>query len=240
MNFRTQLIFAVMLLPVTALAQNFSQDASDANQPRKSILNRGWSAEVDRGVRPVADPATGEVVDMGVGMADYWRGEEVEEVTVILFKNGSSEFEKGYGNAQAFTTFDHILYDVNTLNNIEYITVTGAASPEGTSLANEQLAVKRALTIKNYLIERYPYIDPSRILVYSAGEDWRGLRDMIRDDPNTPGREDALRLLNSLLPGSVLHDRLQEIAGGTTYEYVLEHMFPALRGGVACTIVFRE
>jgi hypothetical protein len=206
------------------------------------MIRQGWTSVVNKGLRPVNDPQSSKklFVDPKYRDAGFWPEGENSEVVVIHFGEAGTEFTQNYGNAKALVSLDRTFYDMSLLNDMEFVTITAASSPEGSTAENEALAVSRALAFKNYLAKRYPYVDRDRILTFSAGEDWRGLRNMIEADLNTPGREDALRLLNSPLAGDDLRTRLREIAGGVTYEYISEHMFPVLRGGAACMIHFKE
>jgi hypothetical protein len=229
------------VLALIAFSGAFARSDGDS-QFSGPMIREGWTSPMNRKLRPVADPASRATVNV-----DPLRREAGSrpdggrtDVVVLHFVEATAVFEKSYDNARALAILDRTFYDMALLEGMEYVTVTGAASPEGGTAANEKLAASRALAIKEYIVRRFPYIDRDRIATFSAGEDWNGLKRMIEDDPHTPGREEALRLLRSPLQGDMLRARLREIAGGTTYKYISEHMFPVLRGGAACMIYFRE
>jgi hypothetical protein len=102
------------------------------------------------------------------------------------------------------------------------------------------LVTERALEIKNYIAHNHPQVNRDRIVTFSAGEVWGGLRRMIEEDFRTPKREKALRILASPLSGEDMRKRLQLLDAGRTYRYLSNNMFPNLRDGVACMIYFKK
>lgn len=212
--------------------------------PPSGMLRSGWTSPVYNTLRVVPDPLSRTTLRVVADRRDagYWSGsgDDAGDVAVFHFEKGTSLFESGYGNARTFALLDRTFYDMALLERMDYVTVIAAASPEGLTADNERLAAERALAIKDYIAGKYPYVNRDRIITFSAGSDWHGLRRMIETDPYVPSREDALRLLNSPLPGDVMRERLGELAGGSTYSYISEHMFPQLRGGAACMIYFKD
>ena len=163
------------------------------------------------------------------------------ESAFIHFRNVSSAIDRDYmDNARVLANLDRTFSDNSIRERMDYVTITGSASPDGYSTRNERLAEERALAIKSYITRKYPRVNKDRIHVYSAGEDWEGLRQMIEDDYATPGRNEALRILASTLPGDEKRRQLQQVASGRTYKYLSDNMFPHLRGGVAYMIFFKN
>ena len=163
------------------------------------------------------------------------------KTSFIHFRNVSSAIDPDYmDNARVLAILDRTFSD-NSINDlIDNITITGSASPDGYTDRNELLAEERAMAIKRYITRNHPHVNSNRIITYSAGEDWDGLRQMIMNDYATPERTEALRILNSTLSGDAKRKRLQQLASGRTYRYLSDNMFTSLRGGATLMILYKK
>ncbi len=228
---------AAMVVSVMLFVPVFSQSriASTSEQPDY------------RQYKVVSDPNSRSTMRINAGRQDagLWAGAsetgKKSETVVISFRNVSSTLDMNYmNNNRMLAILDRTFSDPSILDRMDYVTVTGVASPDGYTATNERLAEERALTIKNYITRNFPHVNRDRIITYSAGEDWEGLRRMIEDDRLVPGREAALRILNSALSSEEMRKRLQQLNSGRTYSYLLDNVFPQLRGGVACMIYYKK
>jgi len=77
--------------------------------------------------------------------------------------------------------------------SVDTIIITSCASPEGNVLHNFRLARQRAVSVKEYLLWKYSYLSQARILIYSRGEDWTGLRQSVELDNDIPNRTKRCR-----------------------------------------------
>ena len=75
---------------------------------------------------------------------------------------------------------------------ISSIHILAFASPDGNTAYNEQLAERRAINIKNYLIRKFPHIDTCRIHTCPQGENWQGLRRLVDEKRHLPHRADTV------------------------------------------------
>ena len=163
------------------------------------------------------------------------------QTSFIHFRNVSSAIDPNYmDNARVLAILDRTFADHSINDLIDNITITGSASPDGYTERNEMLAEERAMAIKRYITRNHPHVSSNRIITYSAGEDWDGLRQMIMNDYATPERTEALRILNSTLSGETKRKRLQQLASGRTYKYLSDNMFPSLRGGATFMIFYKK
>ena len=110
---------------------------------------------------------------------------------------------------------------------INRITIHGYASPEGRYELNARLAEGRARSLKQYVCSLYNF-DGNLIEVSSTPEDWDGLRHMV-EATDLPDKAQVLAIIDGteILDGR--ERRLMELDGGTTYRYMLDEWFPALR-----------
>ena len=152
------------------------------------------------------------------------------KTAVFQFKNISAGFETDYlDNARMLAILDSIFSDFSILDQVEYITITGASSPDGYTDRNDSLAADRAMVIRNYILKKYPYIDRNQIRSFSTGQYWDGLRQLIENDRLTPSRDAALRIINSNQSGEVKRRQLQQLSARKTYNYLLNNTFSHLR-----------
>ena len=163
------------------------------------------------------------------------------QTSFIHFRNVSAVIEPDYmDNARVLADLDRLFSDFSITDQIEQITITGSASPDGFTARNQFLAEERALAIRHFITQHYPHVNNSLIMIHSTGEDWDGLRQMIEADGATPDRTEALRILDSALTGDAKRTQLRQLASGSTYKYLSDNMFPSLRGGAAFMIFFKK
>jgi hypothetical protein len=114
--------------------------------------------------------------------------------------------------------------------------IAATSSPEGYEVRNEELAAKRALAVKSYIMWKFPYVNRDMIYTFSAGEDWEGLRRGVENDPYVPAQWQVLYLLDSHQSNDAKKAALRKIAGGRTWAYIAQFILPSLRGGVALSL----
>ena len=111
---------------------------------------------------------------------------------------------------------------------VDTITLTAAASPEGSYAANNILARGRAQALKRYLVRRYGRSIDTMLTVRWVAEDWPELTNRIRTDRNIVNRDAILELIaaekNPDRREQAIRKRfLQE------YAYIRSVIYPQLR-----------
>ena len=222
-----------------------SEDLTQDNRVMRMTSNH--EQPVRKTYEIVPDPQSNTTLRIVPGREDagYWASVteygKSSETVMLYFSNASSMLDLTYSdNAMMLSILDRTFSDRSMLERMDYVTITGASSPDGYSDRNEQLASERALAIKNYIVRKHPHVNRDRILTFSAGEDWDGLRRLIEADYNTPYRNEALKILNLTLSGEAKRKQLRQLASGKTYKYLSANMFPHMRGGAACMIYFKQ
>lgn len=175
----------------------------------------------------------------------YWRSDDSVTdslgLAVLNFRVNSTKLERDYmGNAKVLDLIHKTFSDKELLTAMDFITVTAAASPEGSTAGNDKLAADRAMSVKSYLMWKYPFMDRDRILTFSIGEDWTGLRKMVSDDETAPYRDQVLTILDSELDSNAKRTALKRLGNGSAYRYIADNMLPKLRGAAACMIYYKE
>lgn len=122
-------------------------------------------------------------------------------------------------------TIDVVRNDPNA--SITEISIHGYASPEGSYANNERLASGRAAALRDYVSSLYSFA-PSIFTVESTPEDWDGFRKFATDSTSLPNRGAILEIIASDLEPD-RKDREIKTKFPTTYKYILENWYPALR-----------
>ena len=204
------------------------------SQTGRGLVSPLWEQPVRKSFKALPDPDN--IVRMEPEQEDayFWacvldEGKK-SKTAVFQFKNISAGFETDYlDNARMLAILDSIFSDFSILDQVEYITITGASSPDGYTDRNDSLAADRAMVIRNYILKKYPFIDRNQIRSFSTGQYWDGLRQLIENDRLTPSRDAALRIINSNQSGEVKRRQLQQLSSRRTYNYLLNNTFSHLR-----------
>lgn len=220
--------------------------ATIQQQPRSSMINDTYPTYNYSQMKFVPDPASNTTMRaIPARPHSQWsnttgNGENID-VVMLHFGVAKSILERHFmDNARQLNIIDRTFSNMKLVEDMDYVTITAAASPEGDLIINEQLAAERALAIKSYILWRYPYINRDRIITYSIGEDWSGLKKMVEDDPYVPAKYEVLNVLTMPMSNEERKGRLKYIAGGEAYHYLNNHILPLLRGGATCMIYLKK
>ncbi|MDR0954693.1 MAG: DUF3575 domain-containing protein [Rikenellaceae bacterium] len=159
-------------------------------------------------------------------------GYDTVGVVTVDFRLNSSVLIRDYkDNASALERLDLLFQDRKLLSTLDYVVITAGTSPEGDTSVNEKLSQARALALKSYLVWKFPSLDKDIIQTFSAGEDWAGLRREVESDPRVPSQSEVLALLDSSQSNEAKKAALRQIADGSAYTYIVQHILPRLRVG---------
>lgn len=156
----------------------------------------------------------------------------------LFFRRGVAKLEREFnGNGPVM---DGFLSAIRYLNSdpsfvIHSVNITATASPEGRKSLNDRLARDRAQNILEFLRENTT-LSPSQLKVNTAGENWKGLVQII-SECSQPWKMEALAAIAE--SGVIYSDsdtaseqckaRLQAIAEGTAWNWMNEYAFGHLR-----------
>ncbi len=127
---------------------------------------------------------------------------------------------------------------------VSRITVDGWASPDGVSVENGRLSENRARNTARYLADRAA-LGSSLLCISGHGIDWERLEASASLETDLPHREAVLDVLRNtpvwiFREGRVIDGRMRQLGmlyGGVPYNYLYEHLFPALRRADVCAVV---
>ena len=199
-------------------------------------------------LKVVADPYSKTTMKLdlsGYDVGSKWSGEPNDsadtEIVTIHYRVDKIRLLTDYmDNARQLGIIDRTFSNVPLMEDMDFVVIIGAASPEGYTDRNAWLGANRALALKSYIMWKHPYINRDRLLTFSAGENWDGLVWMVEQDPDVPHRKKLLNLLSQDLTPDTKRLKIQSMGNGTTYEYLKKKMLPYLRGGTACMIYFKK
>lgn len=138
----------------------------------------------------------------------------------------------------------------DTSVRLESIVIYSGASPEGTVAFNRGLSIDRGIAIRDYIADALSLPD-SVFIMKPVGEDWEGLARMVRRY-RVPSWERILGIIDECplraddVEGDALNERerrIRSLDDGRVWEFLLENIFPDLRGGdnyVTCRFTPRE
>lgn len=151
----------------------------------------------------------------------------------IDFPVNRTEIRPNYRNnirelAKIQTTIDSVR--TNPYATITEVTIKGFASPEGGYANNARLAKGRAEALARHTRNLYHFSDSVSFSVDSEPEDWEGLRTLV-ETSDLPQKEALLAVINdsTLKDLDVREAKLRQVAGNSTYTYLLRNFYPALR-----------
>ena len=151
----------------------------------------------------------------------------------IFFPINSSKIESNFQNNSR--TIETIRQDIeNTFgsgkavpSSSDSILILSTSSPDGSFEFNRNLAKKRAANTSRLLQEMFPAFSSSNIKVEYMEEDWDGLRQILRADPDFPQREEMLMIIESELSADEKEKSLRSCIEG--WEHLITNHIYALR-----------
>lgn len=110
---------------------------------------------------------------------------------------------------------------------ISDFTITGYASPEGSSQSNLLLSQRRAESFAKFLETKYEY-DVSQFTIKWAGEDWEGLRKAV-EASNYANKNQIIDIIDNVADLDVRETRIIALDNGVTYRKLYNQFYPPLR-----------
>ena len=150
---------------------------------------------------------------------------------VIYFDQEEIDVDFRYKtNNKEINVLDSLLEERINSRYITALNVVTFVSPDGDSVYNAALSVRRNNSMREFLRQRYPYVDAENIKLTSEGEDWSELRKLVASDSDLPDREEVLMLIDYHRDNIVKRkELLQKLNQGMAYRYIVRNVLPKLR-----------
>ncbi len=159
----------------------------------------------------------------------------LKEDIKFYFRIDSHIFESEFDQNKAeLERLDKIIAEDNAFVELDSLILYASASIDGTESHNEILAEKRAETIKNLMLKRYPKIKPEDFVVKHKAEDWEGLRALISEDKQMPYKSEVLAIIDDATRTADEREQLlKSIHEKEIWEYLKENILPKSRFGAS-------
>lgn len=163
-----------------------------------------------------------------------------EKDITIYFRFDKAVFENDYMlNKQNLLLLDSIMHNRLFLEGLDSVRITSYASPDGSPLYNEGLALARAANVRDFLLQNYTDMSWYPIIIEPLGENWEGLRQWITNDLYVPCKSQALHILNNTDDPLMKEQALRRLMDGEVWKYYQKHIFPYLRGS-SCLMFYLD
>lgn len=185
----------------------------------------------------------------GTASAQYMRGVESDGIAFrsdtlrlhISFPSGVSEVRRDFDDNFSSIEFFREAFEYQMAQEGAFMSgifIHTVASPEGSTQVNIRLSAERAEAVRQFICEEFG-LSPFNVHVTSDGENWKEFGDAVAmlSPEEFPWRDEALAIIN----GNASYDysgkgvtdrrksRLQALAGGTAWKYMIDNIFPRLR-----------
>ena len=117
--------------------------------------------------------------------------------------------------------------------------ILSTASPDGSFAFNRWLAGERAKSTEKLLIQMFPQFKDAHIEVKFLEEDWDGLRQVLKADPNFPQREEMLAVLDYDSKVDDKEKALRSLKRGWRY-LVNNHIYALRNSSITLCVVMGE
>ena len=105
--------------------------------------------------------------------------------------------------------------------------ILSTASPDGSFDFNRKLAMRRAASTRKLLLEMFPEFEKATIVVKYLEEDWDGLLQVLKTNPDFPQREEMMDVINSSSNLQSKEWKLRSLKEG--WKYLVNHHIYSLR-----------
>lgn len=157
-----------------------------------------------------------------------------EQVVVLSLHYKSAEYvlyEDYMDNARYLGYMDSLcspVFESPEDYEIQSIHIYGYSSPEGDFEYNQYLSGKRAYSFADYVSKHFG-IPLSDMTVEGKGEDWDGLKELVKSDTRFPQADKVLEMIDKYDIFEGREKYLMELDAGIPYLYMMEKHFPGLR-----------
>lgn len=149
----------------------------------------------------------------------------------LSYPQNGSEVLRSYGNnsyelGKLGEFIRHSLSDTSVY--VRNIRLCGYSSIEGSYLSNEELAGKRSLLLRRFLLNEYPFLKRYEIITDSEGEDWKTLRSLLLNS-DLDEKEDVIQIIDHIDIFEGREKQLIDLNKGRAYRNIERLFFPLLR-----------
>ncbi len=153
----------------------------------------------------------------------------------IFFRINSSQVELEFeDNEKSISQLDSIMSRGDLTIGLDSLVLVATASIDGVERRNSELAQRRAESVREFLVSRYPQLSDMPFKSTFTAEDWQGLRQMVEADTNFQHKSEVLRIIDDSKRSADNKEwYLKTMRGGETWSYLKKYILPKLRYGAS-------
>lgn len=155
---------------------------------------------------------------------------DAENDCYLDFETSKTYIREDYGkNLKELAKIQNMIDNVKNNKNviITSLSIIGLAAPEGDLATNKRLSEDRAQSLVSYLSRQYDFPDTIYHVAF-GGENWEGLIKYV-DKSDMDYKYEVMSILNNQDSYEKKKSRLQRLAGGIPYQFLLREVYPGLR-----------
>ncbi len=159
----------------------------------------------------------------------------------FFFELNTYHFDPTFKNNQAeIARLDALLRDTLAFTEINSVQIFATSSIDGPYKGNEILANRRAINIRELMLERYPVIDSNTVTMNTLAEDWDTFEQMVKNDQNIPSQEELIRIIENTRhrDPDAREWLIKTLDDRKPWNYLKEHVLSELRYGVGVTLYY--
>lgn len=174
----------------------------------------------------------------GVAMQDSVLLRKLTYDMEVFFRLDRVELDGSYlGNEVTFSRFYEKVQEIGW-DRVDSIEVVSYASPEGDYEHNMWLSRERSQAMKQYINKEYPELS-SRLTVYSGGESWALLGELVATD-TVLSADDVAAVLSVIDADIDVAEKKLRMEQLPYYQYLLDTYYPVIRKSMLCVVYFHE
>ena len=169
-------------------------------------------------------------------------GKDIEsgDAPHVRFRVSNSKLDLAFSsNAENVGTITKAVEMVlkGSQTDLEKISISGFASPEGTRVGNLELSKNRAKALSRYLMQQLN-LPESIFELQFDGEDWEGLLELVRQS-DMRHKESIIDIITNS-PKERRNDILKHLEGGRPYQSLYDIFYPQLRDACYINVWYSE
>ena len=174
-----------------------------------------------------------------VTFAQECPGQYISKRYTIFFETNHSDIDSTFKDNGK--TLRQMRADISATLNVggaipDSLLILSTASPDGRWIYNKQLARHRAQKTSRFLLDMFPGFSESHIQVQYLEEDWSGLRQIIKANPDFPQRDQMLQIIDSQISEDSKEAELRKCAEGWM-RLTDEYMYVLRNSSVTLTVI---
>lgn len=216
----------------------FSVSASDSSHLEMAV--NYFPVPLDRNTLQLPLAPTVEMTRQALPLASNVKTITIIPDFIIYFRVDKSYIDPTYMNNEKVLHWISRIVNERNIAYIDSLVISAYASPEAPSDYNKRLSERRAKAVRNYLLKQFPLLKSEIVHAHGNGENWKGLRQLVKEDTQLPMQEEVLRIIDSNLPEDARELKLKALQGGAIYRYIYRNYYPRLRLGASLNVMLSE